>query len=130
MGIALSVCTPGTVAQIFIDGRTLHIKRLVVKFKQRINVPYSHHYKNYKKAYRTSLRYFLAKFEAYRNVLPSLLTSSFCIALVDPGWNDGDYGYQYQVTSERLNWEDSRKECQRLGGDLAHIGIRNLNERG
>ena len=30
------MCTPGTVARILIDGRTLHIKRLVDKFKQRI----------------------------------------------------------------------------------------------
>ena len=29
------MCTPGTVTRIFIDGRTLHIKRFVGKFKQR-----------------------------------------------------------------------------------------------
>ena len=56
--------TPGTVARIFIDGRTLHIKRLVSKFKQRTNVPYP----ITKKAYRTSLLYFWAKIEAHRTV--------------------------------------------------------------
>ena len=39
------MCTPGTVARIFIDGRTLHIKRLLGKFKQRANVPYPYHCK-------------------------------------------------------------------------------------
>ena len=33
------MCMPGTVAQIFIDGRTLHIKCFAGKFKQRTNVP-------------------------------------------------------------------------------------------
>ena len=37
--------TPGKVAQIFIDGRALHIKRLVGKPKQRTYVPYEYHYK-------------------------------------------------------------------------------------
>ena len=60
--IAETMCTPGTVAQIFIDGRTWHIKRLVGKFKQRTNVPYPYHYKK-------GLPYFLAKVETYRIVL-------------------------------------------------------------
>ena len=50
-----------TVARIFINGRTLHIKRLFGKFKQRTNMPFPYHYKKAyrtrtirKKAYRTS----------------------------------------------------------------------------
>ena len=39
------MCTTGTVAQIFINCRKLHIKRLIGKFKQRTNVPYLYHYK-------------------------------------------------------------------------------------
>ena len=56
--------SPGTVALIFIDGRTLRTKRLVDKFKQRTKVPHPYHYKNgvpfrtrsiTKKAYRTAV---------------------------------------------------------------------------
>ena len=37
--------TPGTVARMFIDGHTLHIKRLVGNLKQRTNALYPHHCK-------------------------------------------------------------------------------------
>ena len=39
------MCTPSTVARILIVGRTLQIKRLEGKFKQRTNVLYPHLYK-------------------------------------------------------------------------------------
>ena len=54
--------THGTAARIFIDGRTLHIKRLGGKFKHRTNVPYQYHYKK-------GVIPFLAKIEAYRNAI-------------------------------------------------------------
>ena len=56
------MCTPSIVARIFIDGRTLHIKRLVGKFKQRTNVPYPYYYKK-------GVPYFLAKFELCRTAI-------------------------------------------------------------
>ena len=45
MRIAKTMCTPCTVALIFFDERTLHIKRLIGKFKQQTNVPYPYHHK-------------------------------------------------------------------------------------
>ena len=51
----------------------------------------------------------------------------------EPGWySAGNPGncFQYQRSNTEQNWEDSRKVCQKIGGDLAHKGIRDLNVRG
>ena len=74
--IAQTKCTPGTVARIFIDSRTLHMKRLSANSNSAptTNVPYPYHYKK-----RRCVPYFLAKIEVYcivftyRTVMPFLL---------------------------------------------------------
>ena len=78
------MCTRGTVAQIFIDSRTLHIKRLAGKFKQHTNVPYrctstvtkkSVTYQRIVVSLPLQKRcnvYFLAKIDAYRIYLRTL----------------------------------------------------------
>ena len=52
--------------------------------------------------------------------------------LAEPGWynpeNNGKC-FQYQRSSTEQNWQASRKVCQSIGGDLAHVGIRDLNVR-
>jgi len=37
-------------------------------------------------------------------------------------------GSEYRLTNGRQSWMDSRKECLRYGGDLAHRGIRDLEQ--
>ena len=71
------MCTPGTVAPIFIDGRTLQINRLVGKVKQRTNVPYRTIAKKayltnvpYPHHYKKGVPYFLAKIKAYHIYVP------------------------------------------------------------
>ena len=47
--------------------------------------------------------------------------------LVRSGWYTPGNSYQYYVTNSSQSWQDSRMICQRLGGDLASVGLRNLS---
>ena len=49
--------------------------------------------------------------------------------LASPGWLNAGNGFQYRRTSGKQNWQESRIECQLQGGDLAHVGIRDLSYR-
>ena len=70
------MCTPGTVARIVIDGRRLHKKRLVGKFKQRtVPVPLQKR-RTVPVPLQKRRAYFLAKIETYRTVLPPLVTGN------------------------------------------------------
>merc|ERR1711936_1231550 len=37
--------------------------------------------------------------------------------------------YSYHISTHYMTWHDSRNYCRLLGGDLAHIGVRNWNVR-
>ncbi|CAK8695844.1 unnamed protein product [Clavelina lepadiformis] len=47
----------------------------------------------------------------------------------DVSWYSPLNGYQYKVLSSTQSWEESRRLCQGLGGDLAAVGMRNLTMR-
>jgi len=42
---------------------------------------------------------------------------------LDDGWIAPFNGYQYKVTANRQNWEESRSLCQSWGGDLIVHGF-------
>ena len=45
------------------------------------------------------------------------------------GWRTAGNGYEYKITSEKKSWEGSRAECQSEGGELAAVGMRDINIR-
>ena len=51
----------------------------------------------------------------------------------ETGWfvagTPGTY-YEYQRSTSEQNFMDGRTYCQQIGGDLAHLGIRDLTLRG
>ncbi|CAK8695841.1 unnamed protein product [Clavelina lepadiformis] len=47
----------------------------------------------------------------------------------DVSWYSPLNGYQYKVLSSTQSWEESRRLCQGLGGDLAAVGMRDLTIR-
>ena len=44
----------------------------------------------------------------------------------DNGWVTPFNGYQYKLTEHTQSWQDSRRICQRLGGDLIVYGFRDV----
>jgi len=62
-------------------------------------------------------------FESYGELYYNI-TSLFS-AFPEAGWYTPWNGYQYRVTNTKSSWHTSRGECQRYGGDLAVIGMRN-----
>ncbi|CAK8695843.1 unnamed protein product [Clavelina lepadiformis] len=49
--------------------------------------------------------------------------------LTEYGWYAPSNGYQYKVLISRQSWQESRRLCQDLGGDLAVAGTRNSTTR-
>ncbi|XP_076809671.1 alpha-N-acetylgalactosamine-specific lectin-like [Clavelina lepadiformis] len=47
----------------------------------------------------------------------------------DDGWYAPSNGYQYKVMTSTQSWEESRRLCQDLSGDLAAVGMRDLTIR-
>ncbi|CAK8695694.1 unnamed protein product [Clavelina lepadiformis] len=45
------------------------------------------------------------------------------------GWYSPNNGFQYQLSSTKQNWQESRMLCQQIGGDLAALGIKNFHMR-
>ena len=39
-------------------------------------------------------------------------------------------GYKYVFTSTGASWDNARSKCQANDGELAHIGMKNLESRG
>ncbi|XP_076824190.1 CD209 antigen-like protein C [Clavelina lepadiformis] len=46
--------------------------------------------------------------------------------LAESGWYTPSNGYQYRLTETQQNWQESRRLCQAMGGDLAAVGMRNV----
>ena len=64
-----------------------------------------------------------------KSINKTLIKSTLLTFPAEPGWfSAGSSGncFQYQKTDTEQTWEESRKICQARGGDLAHIGIRDL----
>ncbi|CAK8695592.1 unnamed protein product [Clavelina lepadiformis] len=47
----------------------------------------------------------------------------------EKGWFAPSNGYQYRLTNTTQGWSRGRKKCQKLGGDLAAVGMRDLTTR-
>nr|XP_004225528.1 C-type lectin domain family 4 member F-like isoform X4 [Ciona intestinalis] len=45
------------------------------------------------------------------------------------GWYSSANGYKYHVKTTKSNWDDSRRYCKSLGGDLSAGGMRNVTSR-
>ncbi|XP_078495519.1 uncharacterized protein LOC100175938 isoform X2 [Ciona intestinalis] len=45
------------------------------------------------------------------------------------GWYSSANGYKYHVKTTKSNWDDSRRYCKSLGGDLGAAGMRNATSR-
>ncbi|XP_076824194.1 CD209 antigen-like protein C [Clavelina lepadiformis] len=46
--------------------------------------------------------------------------------VAESGWYTPFNGYQYRLTETEQNWQESRRLCQAMGGDLAAVGMRNV----
>ena len=51
------------------------------------------------------------------------------LATPDSGWFNGLNGYQYKVTPNAQTWEESRRVCQSMSGDLAAEGFRDVGRK-
>ncbi|CAK8684714.1 hepatic lectin-like [Clavelina lepadiformis] len=55
--------------------------------------------------------------------------SKLCRANANAGWYAPSNGYQYRLFTSQQAWHASRRNCQRIGGDLAVVGMRDVATR-
>ena len=64
--------------------------------------------------------------------LTKLFADNFTRALLrgymelDDGWMTPLNGYEYKANLSLLTWDESRRNCQRWGGDLVVYGVRDV----
>ncbi|XP_076824182.1 CD209 antigen-like protein 2 isoform X1 [Clavelina lepadiformis] len=56
----------------------------------------------------------------------SRLSQAASSQVAESGWYTPSNGYQYRLTETEQNWQESRRLCQAMGGDLAAVGMRNV----